>query len=860
MKKFLAIFSPTKGAPVHADEPAQESVPESSEEGNLDIDEELVRFDEKIHNPYRKKKLHPQIEWDEFGPQVYPGKLYEDIHYSMVCKDCRGRIVQGKFFFEPNPELVGSLEAGVHVLTATFVPDKVFKYHNATAQRDLVVEKRRPIVTWTPPVKELCFLYRQPLDKSLFEGVTTELSGGELSFSHEPGIILEIGIHKLSVEFTPSDADRKNFSRGYATQTIEIAGAAVPLEWNYPFHDRPITPHQGKRAKWEIGAVGKDILFGDPLPNWLFNARCLYEDAVGDWIYEPGPGAIVPSGYNDLRATFKPHDMRRFKTSYISQRVFVHQPHTELTWDTPSPIPEGEVLDEYVLNARCTLPDGLPGTFAYTPDFGALLPQGIHKLHVRFTPDDNNYASSECSVHFKILPKRQLRLMWQEPEDISYPTPLSRYELNAVLVGAGSQSVGEYIYDPPLDTILNAGRHILRVRFEPVKRSIAVAEASVTLTVLPSIARLVWNTPDSLPEGQGLYDTTLNCYAMNVPAGEGTFVYDPPVGTVLSAGKHLLRCTFVPNSDNFIENKISVPLLVRHRPKFMPRLTWPDPVPMSPMIFGTPLSFIQLNAQCKNSLGGFRYTPVEETILPVGEHELTAVFLPLDPSKCIEGITVKSHVTILRRRPHFVWEPTSLDLVYGTVLSTTDHCNATVCFAEGDVSKVDGSFIYDPPVDTLLETGQYRFTCRFTPQDTNNFESIFVEKTLFVTRAYPVISWISPQYPLRQPVSFAHPIFPKPVLRGSTGDANAIVEGHFVYDFDQRELLEVGRQRLQCRFLAHDIINYLSGLAIIEVDVVSMDAPLQVVPQKKEEDITESKEMTIEVGDGAAKEAQGEDN
>jgi hypothetical protein len=592
------------------------------------------------------------------------------------------------------------------------------------------------------------------------------------------------------------------------------------LEWHIPGADQPVSPFKGgKRRKSEIGAVGKDILYKDPLPAWLFCPRSLFEDAHGTWVFRPPPGSILPAGWNDLHATLIPHDQTRFKISSIEQRVFIHKRRTELSWPTPSPIPDGELLDSYTL--RATNVDQLPGTFVYEPDFGTGLPQGTHTLWVHFTPEDTSYEACSLSVTMKILPKRQLRILWLEPEEITYPTPLSRYQLNAMLVGAGSNATGEFVYDPPLDTVLDAGIHTLRVAFHPVKPSIAVAHATVLLKVLPTVARLVWNQPDSILEGEGLYDTTLNCYATNVPPGEGDCVYSPPVGTVLPGGEHRLHCLFRPhNTNNFIENRITVKLLVRQRPRFMPRLAWPDPVPESPLIYGVGLGVMQLNAQCVNAVGSFVYEPPLEATLPVGRHELVALFLPMDPSKCIEGVKVTSHVTIVPRRPHFVWQPPT-DLVYGTVLSLEDHCHATATFAEGDINTVPGTFVYDPPPGTLLETGEYTFTCTFTPTDTHNFHVVTAAVQLFVHRALPLIQWTAPARPLVVPVQWGHDAFPKPRHHGTTGNADTDIAGEWYYDFDRYHVWdEPGRYTLSVRYAPADIINYLSGTATITLDVI----------------------------------------
>jgi hypothetical protein len=822
MKKFLTLFGFN-----HVDSmvvPKGNPIEEIVTDGEIaESKEELfvLSADEKLRNPYRNKKLHPILTWDDFSTQIYPGKVDHSIHFCIQVRDYRGRTIDGHYFY--NVESGTILDAGIHELSVTFVPDNTFKYHNVSMTKDLEVLKKRPDVFWEPPIEKLCFLYRNPLPLELFDGVTMmpKQEGGEFVFTHQPGMILEIGQHKITVEYNPSAVNRKNYSRGYTSIMIEIAGAPVPLEWKYYNCDQPVSTFKGKRRKSDIGAIGKEIVYKDPLPDWIFTPKSLYEEATGTWIFDPKPGAILPAGWQDLRATLIPNDPTRFKISSVSQRVLIHKARTEISWETPSPIPEGELLDSYVLNAKNI--DNLPGKFHYDPDFGVSLTQGVHTISVHFVPDDSNYEDCRLSVQLKILPKRQLRIMWLELEDIEYPTPLSRYQLNAMLTGAGSNSLGEFVYDPPLDTVLDAGTHELHVKFIPVKPSIAIAHASVTLKVLPTVARLVWNQPDAILEGEGLYNTTLNAYSTNVPKGEGTFIYDPPAGTVLRGGEHRLTCTCRPkNVNNFMENKISVKVLVRQRPRFMPRLTWPDPVPESPLVYGIPLGVMQLNAQCMNSIGNFAYEPPIDSVLPVGNHELLAVFHPFDSSKCIDDIKITSHVEIITRRPNFVWNP-QLDLVFGKVLNVEDHCNATATFADGDINAVPGEFEYSPRIGTLLETGEYILTCRFSPTDTHNFQKIEESVKIFVHRAIPLIKWEAPSRPLLAPITWAHPAFPKPAHRGTTGDENMQIAGEWSYDFNKNEVWDSpGRYKLTVRYLPEDIINFLSGTAFIEIEVVDL--------------------------------------
>ena len=72
-----------------------------------------------------------------------------------------------------------------------------------------------------------------------------------------------------------------------------------------------------------------------------------------------------------------------------------------ITWANPAPILPGTPLTMLQLNATADV----PGTFKYTPDFGAVLPVGTRPLSVHFTPDDAvNYTTADASVSITVGP------------------------------------------------------------------------------------------------------------------------------------------------------------------------------------------------------------------------------------------------------------------------------------------------------------------------------------------------------------------------------------------------------------------------------------------------------------------------
>jgi hypothetical protein len=105
---------------------------------------------------------------------------------------------------------------------------------------------------------------------------------------------------------------------------------------------------------------------------------------------------------------------------------------------------------------------------------------------------------------------------------------------------------------------LNAGTHALSASYEGDSAS---SESSGTLSLLvnPAAPVLSWTKPADIIYGSALGATQLNATA-NVP---GSFVYNPPAGTVLPIGNNqTLNAAFTPNSTNYASGSVSTTINV----------------------------------------------------------------------------------------------------------------------------------------------------------------------------------------------------------------------------------------------------------------------------------------------------------
>jgi pilus assembly protein CpaE len=283
-----------------------------------------------------------------------------------------------------------------------------------------------------------------------------------------------------------------------------------------------------------------------------------------------------------------------------------------IAWSTPAPIAYGAVLGATQLNAMASV----PGTFAYNPSAGEVLPVGENTLTVNFTPNDAaGYTTAQTTVQLTVN-QATPAITWPAPAPIFLRTALSAAQLNAT-----ASVPGTFTYTPAAGEVLPAGEHTLSVTFTPDDADgYTEAQASVSLTVAQATPTITWPAPASIAYGTALGANQLNATA-SVP---GTFVYSPAAGDVLSAGVRTLSATFTPDdAEGYTTAQADVSLTVTQA---TPIVTWPSPAAISQ---GAALDSTQLNATSLVS-GTFAYTPAAGEVLAEGTHMLSATFTPAD--------------------------------------------------------------------------------------------------------------------------------------------------------------------------------------------------------------------------------------
>ncbi len=470
---------------------------------------------------------------------------------------------------------------GKHNSDQDAIPEKP-----ATAEPAAPALSDQPAVNWATPEP---IIYGTGLS-SVQLNATSPIPGKFL-YTPGAGYVLPAGTHTLWVTFNPAGSPGDN--PVLAEVTIAVAKAAPSIQWPPPSHIPP---------EVALGSIQLNATASVP----------------GTFEYSPAAGEVLPEGVHTLSVTFTPKDLANYTTAQTTVPVTVAKAVPEIDWTPPDAIPCGTPLGAKQLNASTSV----PGTFAYSPAAGELLPAGSHTLSVTFTPSNGvSYAPAQATVPLTVIRGTPV-ISWPAPETITYGSALNETQLNA-----NASVPGTFLYNPGPGAVLAVGKHTPSVLFTPSNLSdYTPAQAAMQLSVAQATPVIGWREPDPIYSATPLGPAQLNARA-SVP---GTFTYSPAAGETLGPGVHTLLATFTPaDGGNFTPARASVSLTVA---EVVPAvIAWPSPRSIS---YGTALGGEQFNASASVP-GSFLYTPAAGVVLPPGEHRLSVIFTPEDQERYV---------------------------------------------------------------------------------------------------------------------------------------------------------------------------------------------------------------------------------
>ncbi len=216
------------------------------------------------------------------------------------------------------------------------------------------------------------------------------------------------------------------------------------------------------------------------------------------------------------------------------------------------------------------------------------------------------------------------------------------FEDGSNIIGTALTSSGRATFST---SSLSAGSHTISTVYVGDADFLSSTD-SMTQQVNQSTPTISWNNPADITYGTPLNGTQLDA-TTSVP---GTFAYDPAAGTIIGAGEYQpLYAVFTPfDTTNYSGTTANVTINVSQANTI---ITWNNP---SDIVYGTPLSSIQLNASATDPTdaavqGDFYYNPPAGTILGAGTWTLIAIFTANDstnytnPSAAVIINVIASH-------------------------------------------------------------------------------------------------------------------------------------------------------------------------------------------------------------------------
>ena len=320
-------------------------------------------------------------------------------------------------------------------------------------------------------------------------------------------------------------------------------------------------------------------------------------------------------------------------------------------------------------------------------------------------------------------------------------------------VGATSESFSV----PIIDDLSSAGNATINLTLSDPKGGASLGlTTNAVLTILTQALtpQIAWNTPSAIIYGTALSSKQLDATAAALGASvAGTFTYNPPLGTVLSAGTaQSLSVTFTPtDTADYSSASATVTINVTQA---MSTINWSNPADIT---YGAALTSAQLDATASalgaSVAGTFTYTPPLGTVLHAGTaQDLSVTFTPTD-STDYSSPSATVMINVNQAMPTINWSNPA-DITAGTALGGTQL---------DAVASVPGTFTYSIPAGTVLGVGSGQsLSVLFTPSDTTDYQTVSAQVAINVLA--PLSPTSTPMSPTPTPTPTPTPPYVTPVI------------------------------------------------------------------------------------------------
>jgi hypothetical protein len=371
-----------------------------------------------------------------------------------------------------------------------------------------------------------------------------------------------------------------------------------------------------------VWATPAPISYGTALSGTQLNAT---DNKRGTFVYSPAAGTILTAGVHTLSVTFTPrNDLYAVETATV--QLTVTQDQTVITWPTPTPITYGTPLSGFQLDATASTGIVSVPLSTYYNVNGIYSPSSTYNTG-GFDNDGYSYSTTTLGstvvwngLTFDIGPPNSPDAVWGKTITLPAGKYTNLYMLGAMVNNIAPDQTFTVTYTDGTKSVLHQNMSDwFNAAGWPGESVVNCSEArnfDDGTTQADSVCVYGYDIPlddtktvksVKLPDTRNIVMLSMD---LTTPLVPGTFVYNPPAGTVEPVGTDTLSVTFTPtDTTDYTTATGSVQLVVTNpvTPIVTPTISWPTPAPIT---WGTPLSSTQLNAV---AMGAPRPTPVIPT-------------------------------------------------------------------------------------------------------------------------------------------------------------------------------------------------------------------------------------------------------
>ncbi|NYF54053.1 beta strand repeat-containing protein, partial [Tunturiibacter gelidoferens] len=722
------------------------------------------------------------------------------------------------------------LPVGTYTLSATFTPSVAnsSSYSSATASVTLVVNPANPQISWPSPAP---ITYPTPLSNIQLDATVAVYAPVPLTSYYNLN-----GIYSNGTSFSGG------FDQGGNAYSSNLLGTSVT--WNNITYQ--LGPANALDAVGGLSSTGTTVTIALPagyyaslnmlgamvnnstaanpfIITYTDGTTSTYTQSLSDWVYPmnyPGETEVtcVPyrntsGGGEDSHLTCVYGYSIPLNSSKIVQSV------TLPAWQGPG--------DVSILAMDLVSPP-IPGALVYSPTSGTVLPTGENTLSATFTPTNTtNYTGATASVPLLVNPASSTVIVWPTPASITYGTPLSATQLNAVAeitpnttsVSLSSyyrvnafQSNGSLFSTGGFDNIGNA--------YSSNSVGTSITWNGQTYSLGPAnLPDAVTSTVIALPQG-AFSGLTMIGAATIVGQTSQRFTITYTDGTTVFAAVSLDSWTqtspFTPYPGESIVSTTAFRNTSSGGQTLGTTYLYGYTIPLDntktvqsitlPNNRNVVIVAMALNTAATPTVipGSYVYTPPAGTVLPVGTNKLSVQFTPTNPAYG----SATGTVNLVVNKQALLFTANNETAVYGTPVPPYTY--TVTGYVNGDTASTaysgNPSLTTIPAAPTTANT--YTITAAIGSLTSSNYSLTFATGTLTITQASPTVTWTTPAN-----ITYGT------ALTNTQLNATASVPGSFTYTPALGSIPAAGVDTLSVTFKPTDSTDYSSVTKTVQITV-----------------------------------------